>query len=64
MRKVTFYGVLVLPMFAWAIIVLPNYFIPDMAELSATIVAAAVAISPIIGGDISVFGEQKRLNIL
>jgi hypothetical protein len=58
MRAAAFYLLLCIPIVVWAAVVIPNYLsFLDSVNYSAAIVAAAVAVSPVVGGDISVFGE-------
>jgi len=58
MRTAAFYFLLCVPIAIWGVVVLPNLFsFNEFVNYSATLVASAVAISPVVGGDISVFGE-------
>lgn len=57
MRAFVFYSLLCLPILAWAAIVLPNDLTFINPDLSTTVVSYAVALSPVVGGDISIFGE-------
>jgi hypothetical protein len=56
MRTGLFYLLLCLPIVVWALIVLPVYA-SSLPDWSSNLVAALVAASPIIGGDVSIFGE-------
>jgi uncharacterized membrane protein len=55
-QSAAFYGLLSLPIVFWALVVLPNYFF-DLSPISTGMVYAAVTASPLIGGDVSIFGE-------
>jgi hypothetical protein len=57
MRTFTFYGLLAVPILAWMGIVLPNFFYESGVGISATMINAAVTLSPVVGGDLSIFGE-------
>jgi hypothetical protein len=58
MRTPGFYFLLLVPIFVWTLVVVPNYYSSsNLADFSATVVAFAVAISPVVGGDVSLFGE-------
>jgi hypothetical protein len=63
-KKYISYGLLSIPIIAWAMLVLPNYatiFLPDTFPnayiLSTVVVKAIVTVSPLVIGDISIFGE-------
>jgi hypothetical protein len=56
MRVMAFYAFLVLPIALWALLVLPVY-LANIPDLASAIVYAVVAVSPIVGGDVSIFGE-------
>jgi ABC-type Na+ efflux pump permease subunit len=57
MRLLVFYFLLCVPILAWAIVVLPNDFSLLNPDLSGAAVSYAVALSPVVGGDVSIFGE-------
>ena len=56
MQRIFFYGLLILPIIAWAILVIPHYVF-GADEVSAAVVGAVAYVSPIITGDLSLFGE-------
>jgi hypothetical protein len=56
LRSVAFYFLLSLPILAWALVVVPNHLF-GLADISLAIVYAAVTVSPLVGGDVSIFGE-------
>jgi hypothetical protein len=56
MKIAAFYGLLSVPIILWAILVLPIYFSAG-PDLSSNLVYGIVAVSPIVGGDVSLFGE-------
>jgi hypothetical protein len=45
------------PILAWILIVLPNFFYESGVGISATLLSAAVGLSPVVGSDLSIFGE-------
>jgi hypothetical protein len=59
-RTIGFYALLSIPIVIWAIFVLPNSvvsFFPNAYLISRTAVQAVVSASPLVAGDISLFGE-------
>lgn len=56
MRAFAFYACLSIPIIAWALIVLPNYLLTG-TDVSTAMVYAVITLSPVIGGDFSIFGE-------
>jgi hypothetical protein len=57
MRAFFFYCLLAVPILAWMGIVLPNFLYEPAVGFSAAMITTAVAISPVVGGDLSIFGE-------
>jgi hypothetical protein len=63
-RTIVFYALLSIPIVIWVIFVLPNSvvtFFPNAYLISTAAVQAAVSASPLIAGDISIFGELSPI---
>lgn len=58
MLRALFYVLLLIPTIVWIILVIPVY-VPtlNLPDYSSSIVYAIVTASPLVGGDISIFGE-------
>jgi|SRR5216684_368889 hypothetical protein len=56
MRNAGLYVLLSLPILAWAVVVLPGWFLND-STFSSQITYALVVASPVISGDLSVVGD-------
>jgi hypothetical protein len=56
MQIAVFYLSLFFPILIWAAIVLPNYII-NSSGISTAVIYSIVSVSPLVGGDISLFGE-------
>jgi hypothetical protein len=56
MQRWAFYLLLCIPILAWASVVLPTYFLNTL-DIAVGLVYAIVTVSPVVGGDFSIFGE-------
>lgn len=56
-QSVAFYSLLSLPICVWGLMVLPNAGAESSSQISSAIIKTIVAMSPIVGGDLSIFGE-------
>jgi hypothetical protein len=63
-KTTIFFGLLSIPILAWVVLVLPNYVtillpnsFPNAYMISSGFMKALVSVSPLVTGDISVFGE-------